>query len=374
MTLSCLKHVKRTGDTNKRPSAPPCAVFAYFTGDRSGSMAHLAKESAQGAHDFVKTQCESAKKNGQKGFLGMTTFDDTAEVILDNVPMDTVQFSMARATLAMQPRGATRLFDTAIEDLARLQRYAREWKNNLPPDVKKLNPKVVMVWALFTDGAHNTGSFTADDMNRAVTMARKNGVICYFLAANQDAMQAGRAYGFSTANAMEFAPTASTTAAGLNAINTCIYRSTSTGVPCAPTQLMREVSCPQGPTRGATVPTGSIAPSPAVAAAAMAPPPPRPSWTKAQRRAPYHPFTHQYQGRANPGALATAARPPTNVAAALLLHHNASLRVPPVNNIAYPTVGLLPVPIGTMPPPPPPRPWPPRFTPAGGGGRGVSHA
>ena len=349
-TLSCLRHVKRTGDTNKRPAAPPSVVFSYFTGDRSGSMSSLARESAQGAHDFVKTQCESAKKNGQKGFLGMTTFDDTAEVVLDNVPMDTVQFSMADATSAMRPRGMTRLFDTAIEDLARLQRYAREWKNNLSPDVKKLNPKVVMVWALFTDGHHNTGSFTAADMNRAVTMARKNGVICYFLAANQDAMQAGQTYGFSTANAMEFAPMGQTTAAGMAAINTCMFRSTSTGVPCAPTQLMRDVSCPQGPTRGATVPTGSIAPSPSVAAAAMAPPPPPPARTRAR------PPTN-------------AARPPINAAAAaLLLHHNASLRVPPVNNIVYPT-SLLPVPVGTTPPPPPRA-----FRGHAGGGRGVSHA
>ena len=84
MTLSCLKHVKRTGDTNKRPSAPPCAVFAYFTGDRSGSMAPLAKESAQGAHDFVKTQCESAKKNGQKGFLSQVRCSVKSTVFLED--------------------------------------------------------------------------------------------------------------------------------------------------------------------------------------------------------------------------------------------------------------------------------------------------
>lgn len=378
MTLSCLSHVKRSLENGgKRPSAPPVTVFAWFTGDRSGSMKSIAKEAADGVHDFVKSQCESAKKNKQKGFIGITTFDDTAAVIIDNVPMDTINFSKADAAVAMKPRGMTRLFDTAIEDLARLQRYAKEWKNNLSPVIKKLNPKVVMIWALFTDGGHNTGSFIASDMHSAVSAARKNGVICYFLAANQDAMQAGQAYGFSRANAMEFAPTGQTTTAGMSAINTCMYRSASSGVPCAPTQLMRDVSCPQGPTRGATVPTGSIAPSPAVAAAAMAQPLPRPSWARGGSA-----FTQQYQGRAHPGVFANVARPPTNVAAAMLLRHNASLRTPPVNNIVYPhTVGLLPVPVGTMPPPPPRAVFRPLVARrgghggcGGGGGRGVSHS
>ena len=101
-------------------------------------------------------------------------------------------------------------YDTAIEDLARLQRHEREWRANLPNHIKALNPQTTIVWSLMTDGFNNSSQFTAEDFRNAVQKARKNGVICYFLAANQDACATGERYGFSAEQSITFDSTPAT--------------------------------------------------------------------------------------------------------------------------------------------------------------------
>ena len=245
MTLSCLSAVKRIKDNKfQRPPAIPVAVFAGFTGDRSGSMSTMGNIPAEGLYDWIKSQASSAINNGQQAFISVTTFDDKAELKMDNIPAKNIVISAQQCREWMTPRGCTRLYDTAIEDLARLQRREKEYRASLSPATRLLSPRTVIIWALMTDGFHNEGRMTASDLNTAVKLARKNGVQCFFLAANQDACATGARYGFDVRNSLKFdsAPVAYRGAS--TALNTNMLRSATSGHAPQFTQTQRQSSCP----------------------------------------------------------------------------------------------------------------------------------
>ena len=248
MTLSCLSAVKRSKDNkSQRPAAPPLAVFAGFTGDRSGSMASLQGSGQTGLYNWIKETCASTLNKGSEGRMFVTTFDDVAEKKMVDVPMKDVTVSVMECHEWMRPRGLTKLFDTAIQDLARLQSAMKAYKAALPAATRALNPRVSAVWALLTDGQDNQSTFNASDMNRAVTLARKNGVMCFFLAANQDAMVTGATYGFNPAQACTFRSAHAEAAYAMGATQQNMAAAATRGVPLPYTQLQRDTSCPSGP-------------------------------------------------------------------------------------------------------------------------------
>ena len=245
MPLSCYQSVKRnSGNSFSRPPSVPMAVFAGFTGDRSGSMESMANQAADGLYEFIKSNASNALNQGQQGFISATTFDDTAIVRLDNVPAEDIEISARECREWMKPEGCTRLYDTAIEDLARLQRREREWRANLPNHIKALNPQTTIVWSLMTDGFNNSSQFTAEDFRNAVQKARKNGVICYFLAANQDACATGERYGFSAEQSITFDSTPATCSQAMRAVTTSALRCASGYSNVNFTQVMRQRSAP----------------------------------------------------------------------------------------------------------------------------------
>lgn len=245
MPLSCYQSVKRTPeDSFYRPPNVPMAIFSGFTGDRSGSMESMANQAADGLYEFIKSNASNAINQGQQGFISVTTFDDTAIVRLDNVPAKDIVISARECRKWMKPEGCTRLYDTAIEDLARLQRREREWRANLPDHIKALNPETTIVWSLMTDGFNNASQFTAEDFRNAVQKARKNGVICYFLAANQDACATGERYGFSADQSITFDSTPATCSQAMRAVTTSALRCASGYSNVNFTQTMRQSSAP----------------------------------------------------------------------------------------------------------------------------------
>ena len=242
MPLSCISAVKRNNNNSKRPTSMPNVIFACFTGDRSGSMCSMGASPAEGLYDWIKEQSSSALNNNQKAFLTVSTFDDKTELKMDNVPAKNVVISAEECRQWMFPRGMTRLFDTAIEDLERLQQAAQTYRENCAAAVKALNPKIVMIWALLTDGQHNIGHKSAADLHKAVTLARKNGVVCYFLAANQDACRAGATYGFAHECSLTFDSNPEYAGNAYKSLNTQMLHSASTGAPEPFSMLQRNTS------------------------------------------------------------------------------------------------------------------------------------
>ena len=206
--------------SNLKKMAMTPYVFAAFTGDRSGSMQGIYNESATGLYEWATDLIESANENNQQGRMFITCFDNTAERRLDNVDLKNVRITQRDCMNWMKPRGSTRLYDTAIEDLDNIIAKVEEFKKNLPRAVKMLNPKVSIVWACCTDGYDNCSVNSSNDLKNKVLWAREQGVKCFFLAANQDAVTTGKNYGFSPDTSMTYTADAQHSAMAFRSVST----------------------------------------------------------------------------------------------------------------------------------------------------------
>jgi len=193
---------KSSKSTTKSSVAP--FVFAAFTGDRSGSMRGIYQESAIGLYEWAVDLIESTTANNQSGKMFITCFDNEMERRLDNVDFKNINITQVDCMEWMYPRGSTRLYDTAIEDLDNIIQKAKEFKRNLPRAIKCIDPEISIVWACCTDGFDNESTHTAEDLKEKVLWARGEGVKCFFLAANQDAIETGKMYGFSPEKSMTY--------------------------------------------------------------------------------------------------------------------------------------------------------------------------
>lgn len=200
-----LRRSRRLNSNPDKKDSVPQWFFAAFTGDKSGSMCSMKGASATGLYDWVKTMKETAETNNQTGFISVTTFDDETKRVFDNEDTKTIQFTKQDAIREMTPRGTTRLYDTAVEDIDRLLKNVETFRNSLHPNVKALNPKISVTWVCCTDGKDNESiEHFKGDLRDRVLLARKKGVKCFFIAANQDAVLTGSSYGFSGDNSLSF--------------------------------------------------------------------------------------------------------------------------------------------------------------------------
>jgi len=142
----------------------------------------------KGALDWANTQAEEAEENNREASITLVVFDDISQRVLDAVPTKNWK-SLEEGQVQdwLTPRGCTRLYDTVIEELDLLQKRK-----------KGRGPECHAVFALFTDGEDNVSNADNAEMNLAVTNARADGIICFFLAANQDAIASGLKYGFDS--------------------------------------------------------------------------------------------------------------------------------------------------------------------------------
>lgn len=246
-SLSCIARVKRTTDNDfNRPPDFPQYVFASFTGDRSGSMSSMININnhvpAKGLYDFIKSQCNNALLNNQTAYISVTTFDNEDETFINNEKSTTISVGMNDCINWMDPRGSTKLYDTAIKCLNKLENNAQNLLESLPKNIKKLNPKITKIWSLLTDGFDNASFSTAEDLRRTVLKARGDGTICYFLAANMDAEEVGESFGFSAQNAMTFDADADHAEVGMRSVTANMIRSASNGVSAPFTQMQRQSS------------------------------------------------------------------------------------------------------------------------------------
>jgi len=157
-----------------------------FVGDRSSSMETMGDSPWKGAMDWANTQADEANENGHDACITLVAFDDISERVLDSVSTKEWEpVEDAQVQDWFSPRGCTRLYDTVIEELENLQKR-----------MEMRGTDCQGVFAVFTDGEDNVSDADNGDMNLAVTNARAEGVICFFLAANQDAIASGLKYGF----------------------------------------------------------------------------------------------------------------------------------------------------------------------------------
>ena len=288
MSLSCLRHVKRDNNA-MRPPAPPLASFTGFTGDRSGSMSSMGGKQMEMTHKMIQEVKEDAKKSGVPTFFDFVTFDDKAEVHLDNANLNSTKLpSEEHVNDCMKPRGCTRYIDTALERLAAQNRAVKKYRDALPRRVKDLNPVIAQSYSFLTDGADNASKWTARELSSAMTRYREAGGKGIFLAANMDAVSVGGHFGFAPETSLTISSdNQAAIGTGLRSVTQCLRQVSAGASDIGFTPLQRECSAPAHPNLGNTMPRRRNAGPNVRFNLPGAPPPIRrhgPKPTKAQRR------------------------------------------------------------------------------------------
>ena len=261
--LSCLGVVKRRQGNTVRPAVPSIAIV-QSTRDRSGSMASFQGSAAQSLYTSIIDHKQNSKDNNVKITYSLTTFDESVEHPFENVDIHDVDLSEDDAKELVRPRGLTRLYATAIEDLARLRKTVKKTKTENP------DATVKGIFELYTDGADNESHpLTSTDLNTAVTSARTEGIVCIYAGANQDAITTGTSYGFSADLSLTTDSTPTRGGTGLRVCSQAVMRACS-GMPPEFTQLERNVSAPTPPSFDQTsLPSPPASPNTMMAGAAL---------------------------------------------------------------------------------------------------------
>jgi hypothetical protein len=243
MKLSCLNTVKRRN---------PSIAIVQSTRDRSGSMGSYKNIAGKSLYQSIIDH----QSTDVLTFYSLTTFDHEVERPYVNVDVNTIKLSEQEAIDLVRPRGMTRLFTTAIEDLARLRKSVKKKKKENP------RAEVVGVFELHTDGHDNKSRFTAEDLNAAVTSAREEGITCIFAGANQDAVSTGCKYGFDKRCSLTTDSTPDRAHEGLRVCSQAVMRACS-GSSAQFTQNERQISAPVPLTTQEPAPASAPASAPA---------------------------------------------------------------------------------------------------------------
>lgn len=200
MSLSCFHAVKRSSTNNQRPKPIVSFVDAVFLGDRSGSMESMGEAPMVGAVEFMNKYKDFSRNNSNHTFTNVefVSFDDEPIIsfsgdatLIDNKYLNIVKRNMI-------PRNCTRLYDTAIDTIKRQQERIDIYYSSLPREVQLLCPSIAVSFTLLTDGEDNMSYYSAIDLNMHITNHKNNyKAVCFFAAANQDAISIGNKYGFS---------------------------------------------------------------------------------------------------------------------------------------------------------------------------------
>jgi hypothetical protein len=195
---------ERSSARLQKQASAPLAVFCSLTLDHSGSMDNMYLTAPGGVHEIITEQLKSAMENGQIGRMFVSVFDDEHDVVIDNMDFSELDVSLDDVKGWMKPRGCTRLYDSAIQDIDNLLAAIEKYKASLAPEVLQLAPEIVSVWVCCTDGFDNMSAASVSEFAEKVKAARKAGVKCTFIAANQDAVLTGQKFGFDKDSSLTF--------------------------------------------------------------------------------------------------------------------------------------------------------------------------
>lgn len=158
--------------------------------DRSGSMESIRDDAIGGFNAFLNGQ----KKLPGNARMTLVLFDDEYDIILDGVPLREVT-KLTSATFV--PRGMTALLDAVGRTLDSVCiRIAQTPKDTQP---------VKIICCILTDGMENSSKeYTRQQVFDKITKLAECGWEFVFLAANQDAIQAGESIGIRGDNSIAF--------------------------------------------------------------------------------------------------------------------------------------------------------------------------
>tara|TARA_B110000444_G_C18779203_1_gene566554 strand:+ start:638 stop:1384 length:747 start_codon:yes stop_codon:yes gene_type:complete len=240
--LSCLSNVKRS-EEKLRPTVPPQAVFASYCGDCSGSMENMKKASATGCYEWVKDITSDCINNSQEGNISVTFFDTNTYKRMENVDFKDVVISQKDADYWAKPRGMTKLYDTATMSVKTLHNQVLKYKEEHTKN--GMVPIVMGLFALNTDGLDNKSVIcNRGVLKKAIEDAKKDGVVCFFLAANMNAEIVGESFGFNTEHSLSMDSNECNADFAFRSCTQEMRRATSTGFTRAIPINLRQEACP----------------------------------------------------------------------------------------------------------------------------------
>ena len=175
--------------------------------DRSGSMMAV-RDDVRGGFDALMAE---QKKVPGSCFVSLYQFDDRYEPVYEGLEVGKV------LPLKLEPRGTTALWDAIGKTLTTA--------------LQRIKGKRKTVFVVATDGHENSScEFTAANVKALLEQAKDRGWECLFIGANQDAILAGGALGFSAGQSLSTQSTPDATRAVYQVLsrNLAGYRSGAT--------------------------------------------------------------------------------------------------------------------------------------------------
>ena len=204
-SLSCLGHVKRVDNDNKRPTAPSNSV-SHIVVDVSGSTYTMGSAPKEGLRSWLESQRKMARSGGRH-VVEVTIFDTFAKIIFQGQAQELTDDIIEGCCLQVYPKSSTRLYDTACESIRRQQASIQREKSFFSKTEKKLGKDIIGIFTLITDGYDNISvKETAASLKTLVSENReKFNVINQFVAGNIDADITGTSMGFTKQQTMQMA-------------------------------------------------------------------------------------------------------------------------------------------------------------------------
>jgi len=176
---------------NNATNTPSLKTEIIMITDRSGSMSSIKRDAEGGFNNFIEEQ----KKVGGEVRVTSVIFDSQVETQYEKLDLQAVpQFTL-------MPRGSTALQDAIGQTL-----------NVQGKRIHDENWADLVIVTILTDGEENASrEYSAQQIKEMITHAEQHNWKFIFLAANQDAFQAGAAYGISANTTRGFAANAAGT-------------------------------------------------------------------------------------------------------------------------------------------------------------------
>ena len=202
---------------------PPLHTDITIIVDRSFSMRSMNGSPMTMVSELLSEQKKIAMETEQSIHLTLVSFDNESYKCIDNKDVKKIaapkKFQMEEW---LEPRGATRLIDTMMEEIKAQRIRVNKYKQNLSNEVQKLNPIIRSVTQIITDGQDNRSKASDEDLNTTIIAEKKNGTTFVFLAANQDAIKTAERFGIDQNTAMTIGADQQTSLTGMQYANEMI--------------------------------------------------------------------------------------------------------------------------------------------------------
>ena len=241
----------------------PAIIFKNICIDRSGSMTSFGGKQYEMTEKLLLDTWKQTRETNVQTKVTLKAFDNNVNIMLCDVNpiiQDTPSLQIIRETLS--PRGMTRLNDTILESLDELKKGKEEYLNSLTNEVRNLNPKIVQLLVVVTDGKDNESDSLKDDVKEKILEFRDQGGEALLMTANMDAQIIGAEYGFNDDQCLTVHNSDQTAIEnGFQSLSLAI-RTASAGTPTLGfTQLQREQSLNITPSMVVPIPSLTTPPA-----------------------------------------------------------------------------------------------------------------